>query len=115
MVVEIFARFGRLGRPLVYGALLAVLPLACVGPGGRHGAQEVAVLTPDEVLGCTDRGSVHVSVMDRLAQLEREEGAVAGELGRLARNSALQLGGNALVPLTDIVDGSRSFAVFECP
>lgn len=115
MLAAIYARFRRVGRRLICCALLVVSPAACVGPGGHNGARAVRVVDPDQALGCTDRGSVHVSVVDKLPELERREGAVARELRELARSSALQLGGNTLVPLTDILDGSQSFAVFQCP
>jgi hypothetical protein len=72
-------------------------------------------VTAAQAEGCTPAGSVHVSVADRLVQLQQVEGGVQQELEALARSSALQLGGNALVAVTAIEAGSRSYAVYRCP
>jgi hypothetical protein len=100
------------GAPaLVLAAILA----GCAATGGGAPEDSVRVVTAEQLRGCTNVGSAHVSVVDNLAELQKVEGAVAGKLIALAKNSALQLGGNAIVEMTNIVDGSQSFAVFNCP
>jgi hypothetical protein len=74
----------------------------------------VRVATAGEVEGCADAGTTHVSVMDKLGVVERNQTKVAGELATLARNSAAQLGGDTVVAITEIVDGSQTFAVYQC-
>lgn len=84
--------------------------------GGRGGrADAVRVLDTDRLAGCSPAGTVHVSVADRLAQLQQIDGAVQQELEALARHAAVQLGGNAIVDVTGIDSGSQSFAVYLCP
>lgn len=96
--------------------LLCVWLLAgCAGLGDRSAPKDVQLLTEAPVEGCENAGSVHVSVVDRLAGLQAQEGAVQRELVALARQSALQLGGNAIAALTGIDNGSQSFAVYRCP
>lgn len=95
--------------------LLLAMLVGCAGPGGRQAADTVQVLTGDRLQGCSPAGTVHVSVADRLAQLQTVEGAVQRELEALARNSALQLGGNAIVAVTEIDSGSQSFKAYRCP
>lgn len=98
------------------GLLAAVALLgACAGPGGRQAADAVRLLVADQLQDCSQAGSVHVSVVDNLAQLQQVDGGVQRELVTLARHSALQLGGNAIVAVTGIDDGSQSFAVYRCP
>ncbi len=95
---------------------MAALVLAgCAGSGARGGADSVRVVTAEQLQGCTNVGSAHVAVVDKLPQLQLADGAVARELIVLASNSAVQLGGNAIIEMTDIVDGRQSFAVFDCP
>ena len=76
--------------------------------------EQVRVLTAQEVRTCVDAGTTHVSVLDKLGKLRRSGGKVSVELATLARNSAAQLGGNAIVPVTDIVDGAQTFGVYKC-
>lgn len=109
-------------RILPEKCLLSLCPLlvlsllcGCAGPGGRGGADSVRVLTADRLQGCSLAGTVHVSVGDRLAQLQAVEGAVQEELAALARRSALPLGGNAIVAVTGIDNGSQSFEAWRCP
>jgi hypothetical protein len=94
----------------------AVLLLAgCAVFGARQSPESVRVVTAEQIQGCTNVGSAHVSLVDNLSQLQQVDGAVARELIALASNSARQLGGNAIIEMTNIVDGSQSFAVFKCP
>ena len=75
---------------------------------------EVRLVTDREIAGCDKVGITHVSVVDNLDRLSQVDGGVAAELSALARNSAVQLGGNRIVALSDIKDGAQSFAVFNC-
>ncbi len=97
------------------GVIAGLLLVGCAGPGVRDSADAVRVLTAEQLPGCTNVGSAHVTVIDKLPQLQQVDGAVARELTALARNSAVQLGGNAIIEMTNVVDGGQSFAVFKCP
>lgn len=105
--------------PRKYSNFLVVLSalLLLGGCAGRETSRAPAVrtLTAGEVAGCTPAGSVHVSVADSLARLQTTEGAVQQALARLAADSAEQLGGNAIVAVTGIDNGSQSFDVYRCP
>jgi hypothetical protein len=96
--------------------LLAVSLLSSCAAPGPQGIDSVRVLAGDESLQeCTPAGTTHVSVADRLSQLQATEGAVQQALLDLARRSALQLGGNAVVARTGIDNGSQSFGIYHCP
>lgn len=97
--------------------LLLLSPLVLGGCAGQPAAvskEQVRVVTAEELQQCTNVGAAHVSVMDRYEQLRQSEGRVEEALLDLARGSAVQLGGNALVEMTNIQDGNQSFAVFRC-
>ena len=87
---------------------------ACSWVKPTDSGARVRVATAAEVDACTDVGTTHVSVMDKLGVLERKQAKVAEELSTLARNSAAQLGGDTVVAITDIVDGGQTFAVYQC-
>ena len=74
----------------------------------------VRVATTGEVEDCADAGTTHVSVMDKLGVVDRNQAKVAEELATLARNSAAQLGGDTVVAITEVVDGTQTFAVHQC-
>jgi hypothetical protein len=96
-------------------ALLVLFLGACAGSGGVPPGETVRIVTAEQLTDCRNVGSVHVSVIDKLQQLQKIEGGVANELLRLAKQSAEQLGGNAIVEMTNITDGSQSFEAFRCP
>lgn len=101
---------------VLYTAVLSLLAGlgACAWVKPTAQAEQVRVLGPGQVTGCAEAGTTHVSVLDTLGKLRRSEDKVATELATLARNSAVQLGGNAVVPVTGIVDGAQTFAVYKC-
>jgi len=74
----------------------------------------VRIANAGEVEDCADAGTTHVSVMEKLGVVARNQAKVAGELETLARNSAAQLGGDTVVAITEIVDGTQTFAVYQC-
>lgn len=108
---ERFPHRGKWGGANVLGLLLT----ACVGTGGVPPDKAVRLVSAEQLADCRNVGSVHVSVIDKLQQLRQVEGGVANELLALAKQSAGPLGGNAIIEMTDITDGSQSFEVFHCP
>lgn len=96
-------------------AWLAAGPVACAVSGRERAADSVRVVTAEQLRGCVNVGSTDVVVVDGLAELEKVKGGVAARLIALAKNSAVQLGGNAIVEMSNIDHGSQSFALFKCP
>ncbi len=74
------------------------------------------MLSMDEVAkqNCHKMGSTTVSVKADVATFARDKEKVATELETLARNSALELGGNVVVPTSEIDMGKQSFVVYTC-
>jgi len=67
----------------------------------------------DTVESCKRLGNVHTKVVSKVV-FERDAEKVAGELADMARNEAGVLGGDTIVPISEVVDGRRKFAVFQC-
>lgn len=104
-------------RGQIFGACLvifALLPGGCTWNKSADTGSQVRKLEAGEIGGCEKIAVTHVSIMDKLESMSKAEGDVAAELTALARKSALQFGGNAIVELTEIRDGTQSFAIFSC-
>ena len=94
--------------------LLTASLLSCAWVKPTPEAKDVGVASAVEVAGCKATGSTRVSVMDKVAGVRRGYTKVSEELETLARNSAVQLGGNTIVPTSEVVDGSQTFDVYQC-
>jgi len=97
--------------------LFAMMPLVILGctwvqltPEG----EKVHVLDTKQTEGCKKLGQTTTSVLAKKGIITRDEEKVSGELATLARNSAADMGGNVIVPISDIKNGERSFAVYNC-
>ncbi|WP_269530984.1 DUF4156 domain-containing protein [Chitinimonas sp. BJYL2] len=77
-------------------------------------AERIQVSKPELVGGCTLKGSTRVKVLAKLGPLSRDEGKQIIELNTLARNSALDLQGDTVVPAGPIENGERDFKVYRC-
>lgn len=97
---------------LLLGAVLLLSSCAWVKP--TEGGAQVRQLTADQVQNCREAGTTHVSVLNKIGVVKRGDRRVADELVTLAGNSAAQLGGNVIVPISDIEDGNQTFSVYEC-
>lgn len=97
--------------PLVIGLGLS----GCTWVKPEVGADDVLVRTAAQVGQCERIGQTTTSVRDRVAAVQRSPGRVEEELETLARNSAVELGGNTLVADGPVRDGQRRFLIYTCP
>ena len=65
------------------------------------------------VESCKKLGTVNTKVVSQVI-FHRDADKVAAELADLARNEAGLMGGDTIVPDSEIVDGRRSFGVYQC-
>lgn len=66
-----------------------------------------------DAASCKRLGKVNAKVVDKFV-FERDKEKIAAELANLARNEASALGGDTIVPISEINEGRRTFAVFQC-
>lgn len=79
------------------------------------GAENIRLVDEAAVSGCERLGQITTEVRARIGAIQRKPGKVEEELSVLARNSALDMGGDSLVPLGPVsADGKRSYAVYRC-
>lgn len=65
------------------------------------------------VESCKRIGMANTKVVDRFI-FHRDADKVANELADLARNEAGLMGGDTIVPASEIINGRRSFGVYRC-
>jgi len=88
--------------------------VACTWVKPETGADAVALRTADEVMGCERVSQTTVSVRDRVAGVQRSASKVQEELDTLARNSAIDVGGNAIVSEERIEEGKQRYGIYRC-
>ncbi|WP_293005780.1 DUF4156 domain-containing protein [Nitrosomonas sp.] len=65
------------------------------------------------VESCKKLGQVTAKVESKII-FNRDTEKVSDELADLARNEAALMGGDTIVPISEINDGRRSFNVYQC-
>ncbi len=80
----------------------------------QPGAYQVAVFDAAQAAGCKPIGETTVSALDRVGFIDRDPAKVDADLLKLARNSALKLGGDTLVPGERLGRGERRYSVYRC-
>ncbi|MCF6281062.1 MAG: DUF4156 domain-containing protein [Candidatus Polarisedimenticolaceae bacterium] len=67
----------------------------------------------DDVSSCKQLGTTTTKVLSKVL-LKRNEETVAAELATLARNQAAKMGGDTVAPISEIVEGERTFGIYQC-
>ena len=97
--------------PFIIASLLLT---ACTWVKLDTAGEKVRVLSAEEASGCKELGKTNVMLRATVAGIERNEEKVKKELETLARNSAGGMGGDTVVPASEIEDGKQTFAVYRC-
>lgn len=77
-------------------------------------AKNVRTAWKGDVSACRDLGKVTVSVMDHVGPVDRNNITVRDELEVLARNEAAKMHADTIKPLSEPVDGSQPWGVYQC-
>jgi hypothetical protein len=104
----------KLCLPVAF-VLTAVLGVGgCTWVDAVPGSSRVTLVMPEHVTQCHPLGSTVSHVTDKIGIINRDEATVTEELLTLAKNSAVELGGDTLVAESGPVDGSQKFDVYNC-
>jgi len=103
----------RGGAMALAGGALLVLS-GCSFVQLEEGADKVRVLEPERTQKCDREGKTTVSTAKRILFIPRGEKAIENDLDRLARNSAVDLGGDTVYRDTAIEDGQAVYQVYDC-
>ncbi len=101
-------------RKIFVMIMALVLLNACAWVELTDGGKKVRVLSQQEVSSCKHVGKTTASVADDVAGMKRKEHIVKENLEMLARNSAAEMGGDTIVPMSGIKDGNQTFEVYKC-
>ena len=71
------------------------------------------VLAPNEISTCKLLGKTSNSVTAKVV-VKRPIETIESELMIMGRNSASDMGGDTIVPLTVVTDGKQSFNIYKC-
>lgn len=100
-----------------YRATLLLIPLllsACTWVTLTPQGEQVSIATLSAVSDCEHVGKTTVSTLNKVAGFNRYEESMQDELNKLARNSAVELKGDTVVPSSPIKDGKQVFDVYRC-
>ena len=76
--------------------------------------ESVRLVQSDRMVeSCKKLGKANAKVVSQI-MFDRDAEKVAGELADLARNEAGLMGGDTIVPVSEINEGRRSFDVYQC-
>ncbi len=92
----------------------AAVTSSCTWVKVSEKGSSVAVANAANVRGCVNVSEVTVSVTSKLGFYKRNSDKVATELTNLARNEAVSLNGDTIVPSSSIDNGKQSFNVYKC-
>lgn len=76
--------------------------------------EKVRHLNQGEVSSCKHLGKTTVSVLDKVAFIERKETSVEENLQTLARNSAAEMHGDTIVTASLVKDGKQTYDIYKC-
>lgn len=93
---------------------ITVFVSGCATVSLTSGGERIRVLNPDEVSTCRELGKTNTSVTATALGVPRPPETLAKELETIARNSASNMKGDTIVPLTVIKDGQQAFVVYKC-
>jgi len=99
---------------LPLSAILTTLVGGCTWVELQSGAESVELRSASAVHSCERLGRTTTSVRERVGAFQRSPGKVEEELANLARNSALELGGDTIVADGPVRDGEQRFLIYRC-
>ena len=110
-----FSRKTLLGAAAVTVTLLGTIT-GCASSmiGERIGADKIVVAEPVHVTNCKSLGKATHSVVATVGGLPRFAEDVEANLVQMARNAAVDAGGDTVVKGASPEFGKRSFEVFKC-
>lgn len=100
---------------LMVPVLIAGLLNACAWVEQTEAGKKVTLATAQQVTACKELGKTAVSVKHTVAGMERKPHIIKEELEKLAKNSAAEMGGNTIIPASEIKEGKQTYRVFRCP
>ncbi|MBX2857422.1 MAG: DUF4156 domain-containing protein [Cellvibrionaceae bacterium] len=93
---------------------LVALVSACTWVKPKEGVESIALVKFAAVAQCKKLSTTTSYVKQKVGFVNRGSKKVALELLTLARNSALEAGGDTIAQLSEVSDGKQKFGIYKC-
>jgi len=103
----------RITKSIMLIAATGLIISGCASVKLSSGGEKVRILSPNEVSSCKLLGKTSNSVTAKVV-VKRPIETIESELTIMGRNSASDMGGDTIVPLTVVSDGKQSFNIYKC-
>jgi hypothetical protein len=104
----------RCGKSAVVTVLGIVVASGCTWVDPKPGTSKVTLVQLSHVANCQSIGTTSSQVKDKVGFIHRDEDKVTEELLTLAKNSAVEMGGDTLVAESGPIDGAQKFRIYKC-
>ncbi len=98
----------------IFLVCMSLLLTGCAWVELTSQGQQVRIVSAADAASCDKLGQTTASVADSIGVVKRRNDIIAANLEKLARNTAAEMNGNAIVAVTSIEDGKQSFDVYHC-
>lgn len=100
----------RVLMPLV--AVVLVSACTWVKPSVR--SHMIVLKDENQVVNCVKKGLTRSKTLSSVVFIPRSEAKVFSELVMLAKNEAVILGGDTVVPEGEMISGEQTFGIYRC-
>ena len=87
---------------------------ACAGVKPNEQAETITLVKPEHVASCKKLATTNVTVTDKVGFIKRGEPAITEDLLNLAKNRAIELGGDTIVEKSPPSEGKASYEIYDC-
>lgn len=99
---------------LIPAAIMAAMLSGCSWVQLQDGAERVNLVSERQAGECERLGRTQVQVAHRVGFIPRNEAAIQENLDDMARNQAVQMGGDTIAALDQAEEGRQGFGIYRC-
>ncbi|QKI89304.1 DUF4156 domain-containing protein [Thiomicrorhabdus xiamenensis] len=101
-------------KPFLVTVFLSFVTSGCTWIKPIQGADQVELVTVQDIISCQKIGAVNTSVLSKVGFIERSSESVTENSIALAKNEAVRMGGNRIVAVEPAEDGHMRFNIYLC-
>ncbi len=101
-------------RVFVPAGVLAVMLSGCSWVQLEDGADRVNLVSEAQVAECQQLGRTRVQVAHRVGFIPRNDEAIQENLDDMARNQAVEMGGDTIVAMSEAEEGRQQYGIYRC-
>lgn len=101
-------------RILLVSAVMGALLAGCSWVKLEQGADRVNLVSHERASDCQKLGRTRVQVAARVGFIPRNDDAIQENLDDMARNQAVEMGGDTIAALDEAEEGRQTFGIYRC-